>query len=125
MRNTKIFIGSKTELNIGKLILSTLSLPSLVKSFTFGDDDVEFGIHGILLNDNGEESYDTSSSLFLWLCGYIFVSCYVALHRKTFELWYLPEHHPPSSTRSKYDNINERFQKMINQLFKSYKVDFF
>ena len=47
--------------------------------------------------DNLHETYDT---LISWCIGYMFMSIGIMLHRRTFEVWYLPEHHPPTYIRN-------------------------
>ena len=51
---------------VGQIILGTLSLPSntIFKSFTFGDDDFEFGTHGIAGDD--DDAYEDGRSNNSW-----------------------------------------------------------
>jgi hypothetical protein len=44
-------------------------------------------------------SSESSSMVVQYCAGHSLLSLVVVCHRKTFEVWYLPEHHPPRSVR--------------------------
>jgi hypothetical protein len=44
-------------------------------------------------------SSSSSSMTVQYFAGYFVLSLFVFAHRKTFEVWYLPEHHPPRDVR--------------------------
>jgi len=54
--------------------------------------------------DIGKEwlSFPESSMFTQYLAGHFLLSMFVFGHRKTFEVWYLPEHHPPRHIRGEF-----------------------
>ena len=44
-------------------------------------------------------SSEASSMMAQYIAGHTLMSIWIIFHRRTFELWYLPEHHPPGHVR--------------------------